>query len=213
MVPLVATGCDFLEYIMSNLELNKGDQFIIALDISGSMGTRDCPNDATRIAYVQETLRVFTTEAAKWDPDGVSLYAFGAACYAHQDQQPDQIDQLITQYASKLEGMTMTHLAIEQAYKEHKSKGSEQTFLLLFTDGDPSDRDAVKKTIARITNEVTDEKEFRIGFITVGNRTSSLNEYLTDLDDNLKEAKYDIVDVKKLEEVDFYAAVNGALTD
>lgn len=196
---------------MSNLELNKGDQFIIGLDISGSMGTSDCPGGMTRINYTLETVKVFVREAAKWDPDGVSFYPFGATVHAFPDLQPDDIDSKLV--GIKLEGATMTHLAVARAYAEHKAKNNEQTFFMIFTDGEPSDPDALKKAIIDITTDVKDEKEFRIAFLTVGIRSAGLDAYLTALDDDLKGAKYDIVDVKKLEDVDFMAAVNGALTD
>lgn len=195
----------------NNLELNKGDQFIIGLDISASMQANDCPGNLSRFNYALETCKLFVREANKWDPDGISFYPFGAICHAYRDLQPDEIDTKIA--ALKFEGATMTHLAIDAAYAEHKEKGNEQTFFLLFTDGEPSDHDAVKNSIIKITNDVKDEKEFRIGFITVGVRPASLEQYLTDLDDNLKSAgaKYDIVSVNRLEDVDFMGEVMSAL--
>lgn len=198
---------------MSNLELNKGDQFIIGLDISGSMGNTDCPGGLSRFKYTLETLKTFVAEAAKWDPDGVSFYPFGVQCHAFPDLKPDEIDAKIA--GLKLEGATMTHLAIDRAFAEHKSKGNKQTFFLLFTDGEPSDPEAVKRSIIKITNEVADPLEFRIAFITVGQRSTDLDAYLTHLDDTLTSdgAKHDIVDVKRMDEVDFMAAVNGALVD
>jgi len=75
-----------------NLELNKGDQFIIGLDISGSMGNTDTPSGQSRFQYTLETLKTFVREAAKWDPDGVSFYLFGATVYAYPDLKPDDID-------------------------------------------------------------------------------------------------------------------------
>lgn len=195
----------------NNLELNKGDQFIIGLDISGSMGATDCPGGLSRIAYTLETLKTFVREAAKWDPDGVSFYPFGAQCHAFPDMQPDDIDAKLA--GIRLEGATMTHLAIDRAYAEHKTKKNEQTFLMIFTDGEPSDPAAVQKSIVSITNDVSDEKEFRIAFLTVGVRSAGLDAWLTQLDDALPGAKYDIVDVKRIEDVDFMAAVDGALND
>lgn len=196
-----------------NLELNKGDQFIIGLDISGSMGSTDTPGSMSRYLYSLETLKTFVREAAKWDPDGVSFYLFGAKLQAFRDLKPEEIDSKLK--GIKLEGATMTHLAIDAAYAEHKDKKNEQTFFMLFTDGEPSDPDAVRQSIIKITNDVKDEKEFRIAFITVGNRSPELDAWLTALDDTLTQsgAKYDIVDVKKLEDVDFMAAVDGALND
>lgn len=199
----------------NNLELNAGDQFIIALDVSGSMGTSDCPGNTRRIDYLLETLRTFHVEATKWDPDGVSFYAFGAAIHAFQDLKPEDFEAQLSKFSKALEPMTNTAAVISAAYNEHKSKGSEQTFLMVFTDGEPSDRAAVAKTIVDITNDIKGEREFVIAFITVGQIAQSLQDWLTALDDDLTSqgAKYDIVDVKKIEEIDFMAAVAGALVD
>lgn len=198
---------------MSNLELNKGDQFIIGLDISRSMETQDCPGGMNRLAYTLETVKIFVREAAKWDPDGVSFYLFGATVHAYPDLLPDDIDTKLK--ALKTEGATMTHLAVDRAFAEHTAKKSEQTFLMIFTDGEPSHPDGLKRSIIEITKAVKDPNEFRIAFLTVGVRSAALDAYLINLDDTLTNdgAKYDIVDVKRLEEVDFMEAVNGALTD
>lgn len=196
---------------MSNLEINKGDQFIIGLDISASMQNTDCPGGLNRLKYSLEQVSLFCREAAKWDPDGVSFYPFGATVHAFRDLKPEEIDAKIS--TLKFEGATMTHLAVQRAFAEHIEKKSAQTFLMVFTDGEPSDADALKQSIIDITQKVKDPNEFKIAFITVGQRSPTLDAYLTSLDDDLKGAKYDIVDVKKLEEVDFMAAVSGALTD
>lgn len=194
----------------NNFELNKGDQFVIALDVSGSMQAQDTPSGQSRLAYTLETLKVFVREAAKWDPDGVSFYSFNNKLTQAPDvQKVEDIDALIN--SLKAGGGTATQLPITAAFEEHKKKGSEQTFLILFTDGEPSDGEAVKKAIIDITNQVKDEKEFRISILTVGNRTPELDKWLTDLDDNLTGAKYDIVDIRKLEEVNFEEAVANAI--
>lgn len=194
----------------SSFELNKGDQFIVAFDISGSMQMRDCPGNTTRFLYVLETMRVFIAEAAKWDPDGVSFYTFNNKCTEYPDvTSVAEINDKIA--AVKPGGGTATHLAINAAFAEHKKKNSEQTFLMLFTDGEPTEPELVKKSVIDITNQVKDEKEFRISILTVGQRSAELNKWLTDLDDNLTGAKYDIIDVEQLENVDFETAVANAI--
>lgn len=194
----------------NNFELNKGDQFIVAIDTSGSMQMTDCPGSASRLNYVTETMRTFIKEASKWDPDGVSFYMFNNTVQAFRDVATiEEIDQKIA--TIKPAGGTYTHLAIKEAYKEHKEKKNEQTFLMIFTDGEPSDKDAVKQAIVDITKDVKDEKEFRIQLLTVGVRDSSLDKWLDDLDDHLTEAKYDIVDIEKLEDVNFEQAVANAI--
>jgi Mg-chelatase subunit ChlD len=198
----------------NNLELNKGDDFIIALDISASMQANDCPGGLSRTAYVLEQFGVFVKEASKWDTDGVSVYAFGVNVHKLPDVLEADLDAAIDTVKNKpYEGATMTHKLISEAFKEHKERKNEQTVLMVFTDGEPSDDTAVFKVIADITNQVADEREFNIAFITVGNRTPGLQAFLSKLDDNLPGAKYDIVDVKALEEVDFYKAFDGALND
>lgn len=195
---------------MSKFELNKGDQFIVGFDTSGSMQTPDCPGNTTRFKYVLETMRVFIREAAKWDPDGVSFYTFNNHCTEYPDvASVDEIDAKIA--TLRPGGGTYTHLAIAAAFAEHKKKGSEQTFLLLFTDGEPSEPEMVKQTVIDITNKVNDEKEFRISILTVGERSPALNQWLDDLDDHLTGAKYDIIDIEKLEDVDFEQAVANAI--
>ena len=200
---------------MSNLEVNTGDQFIFALDISGSMSQTDTQAGISRLAYCLETFKTFGREAAKFDPDGLSLYLFGASVQAFPDLKPEDFDAKLNGVDKKFESATQTHAVIKAAYDEHKKKGSQQTFLLIFTDGAPTDPDATQSVITNIANELADPLAFRIAFITVGQRDAALNEYLTKLDDGLTAAgaKHDIVDVKEIDEVDFMAAINGALTD
>lgn len=194
----------------NNYELNKGDQFIIGLDISGSMQAKDCPGNTTRFGYVLETMKTFIKEASKWDPDGISFYAFNDQIQEFRDVATvEEINEKIAKL--KVGGGTATHLAISEAYREHKEKKNEQTFLMLFTDGEPTDPEAVKKAIIDITKDVKDEKEFRISILTVGVRTDSLNTWLENLDDHLDDAKYDIVDIEKLEDVNFEQAVANAI--
>jgi Mg-chelatase subunit ChlD len=197
----------------NNFELNFGDQMIVAFDVSGSMQANDCPGNSTRFKYVQETMRTFIKEAAKYDPDGVSFYAFNNTLKIFPDVKTvEEIDNMIAQLRPG--GGTSTELPITAAYKEHKDKGSEQTFLLLFTDGEPGNKQAVEQAIIDITNDVADEKEFRIAILTIGVRDSALEQWLSDLDDNLgsKGAKYDIVAIHKLEDVDFEQAIADAIS-
>lgn len=198
----------------NNFELNKGDDFIIGLDISASMQASDCPGGYSRTQYSLEQLTTFIKEASKWDTDGVSVYGFGINVHKQPDVSADKLDDAIAALkALPYEGGTRTELVIQEAWKEHQERNNEQTVLMLFTDGEPGDQEAVFKTIADITNQVKDEREFNIAFITVGQRSASLNQFLTKLDDAIPGAKYDIVDVKALEEVDFYKAFDGALND
>jgi len=107
---------------------------------------------------------------------------------------------------------TDTAGAIKAAWDEHVERKNEQTFVLIVTDGAPNDKEAVKKTIIDITHAVKDEREFNISFLQVGG-DKNVEAFLTALDDDLKGAKYDIVDCKRLEDVSFMVAVAGAMND
>jgi len=109
------------------------------------------------------------------------------------------------------ESATQTHLLIQQAYDDHKKEGHAQTVLFIATDGAPSDKDAVRGIIRKIASEIKDEHEFAISFLQVGN-DAGIAQFLAELDDNLN-AKYDIVDVKRLDQVNFLEAFDGALHD
>jgi Mg-chelatase subunit ChlD len=197
---------------MSQLELNKGDNFIFGLDVSASMGAKDCPGGLSRIEYSKEKTILFTNEASKWDEDGIDLITFGHAVNLLPNVNAQKAADTIGALKAN-EGSTDTAGVIAAAYKRHKDTASKQTVFFLITDGEPNDRNAVKKVITDISNGLADEHEFAISFLTVGNIAPELESFLTALDDDLKGAKHDIVDVKKLEDVDFMAAFAGALHD
>lgn len=202
--------------IGNNMELDKNDQFIVAIDISASMQAKDGPAGLSRLDGCLETAKYFIGEANDWDPDGVSVYLFGERCHAFPDLTLADAQAKLVGITT--EGATMTHLAIAAAYAEHKRKKNQQTFLLMFTDGEPSDRPAVQKAICDIANEVADEKEFRIQWLTVGAKNAALESYFNDLDNNLnkeingkKPAKYDIINIRRLEGTDFISAIGSAI--
>ncbi|HEY3495628.1 MAG TPA: VWA domain-containing protein [Polyangiaceae bacterium] len=197
---------------MSQLEVNKGDNVIIILDVSASMQTTDTPSGASRIDFVKENAKTIAVEAGKWDTDGVDGFTFGHKVTSIGKLTADNVNAVIDPLKAN-EGSTDTAAAIAEAWKQHRAGGYKQTVAMLFTDGEPNDEDKVFSTIAGITQELKDEHEFALSILTVGQRSAGLEAFLTKLDDALPGAKHDIVDVKRVEEVDFYAAFAGALHD
>ena len=195
----------------NQLELNKGDNFIFAADVSASMQTSDCPGNKQRIEYLKEGMITFAREASKWDEDGIDVLTFGQKVTAYKGVTAEKASDIIGALRAN-EGMTDTAAVIGAAYELHKKGGYPQTVLFLATDGAPSDKEAVKTIIRKIAAEIKDEHEFAISILTVGQIDPGLRSFLTELDDSLN-AKYDIVDVKALDEVDFMAAFSGALHD
>lgn len=196
---------------MSQLELNKDDNFIFAVDVSGSMGATDCPGGKSRIEFLKENVITFAKEASKFDTDGIDVITFGHKITPYKGVTAEKAEQLISGFTAN-EGSTDTAGVIREAYKMHKAGGYEQTVLFVATDGEPADRGAVKDVIRTIASELKEEHEFAISFLTVGVIDAKLQSFLTELDDDLK-AKHDIVDVKALTDVDFITAFMGALND
>lgn len=199
----------------NNLELNKGDQFIFALDVSRSMGARDCPGGVERIQYAKESAKLFASEAAKYDPDGADYFTFGEKITPYLNQTEAQAHALIDSIKAN-EGSTDTAGVIQAAYnraKELRANGvTDNIVLMIVTDGAPNDGEAVKTTIRNIADELPNGEDFGMIFLTVGQVDANLRAFLTDLDDNLN-AKHDIVDVKDFMEVNFAQAFDGATHD
>lgn len=197
---------------MSQLELNKGDNFIFAIDVSASMQATDTPTGAQRIDYLKETVLTFIGEAAKWDTDGIDIVTFGHSIKAYSGVTAEKAKDIVAPLKAN-EGSTDTAGAIQAGWKIHRQGGYKQTVLFVATDGAPNDEGAVLSAIAGITAELKDEHEFAVSILTVGKRSADLEAFLSKLDDAVPGAKHDIVDVKPLEEVDFMAAFAGALHD
>jgi Mg-chelatase subunit ChlD len=195
---------------MSNLELNKGDNFIFCVDVSGSMSARDTPSGASRIDYLKEKIASFIGEAGKYDDDGVDLVTFGHAVTVKPKLTPANASAVLHSLTAN-ESATATDKVIAKAYDLHKAGGYKQSVVFVATDGAPSDGDAVKDVIRKIAGELKDEHEFAISFLLVG-KDDGIRAYTKELDDGLN-AKHDIVDCKELDEVDFVSAFAGALHD
>lgn len=195
---------------MSQLELNKGDNFIFGVDVSASMQTTDCPSGQSRIQFLKERVITFAREASKYDDDGIDVLTFGHQVTPYRGVTAEKAEEVIGKLKAN-EGSTHTHQLIEAAYKLHVEGGYQQTVLFIATDGQPSDTGAVKRTITSIAKKLKNEHEFAISFLTVGTIDSGLRAFLDELDDELGDP--DIVDVKALEDVDFITAFTGALHD
>ena len=127
----------------NNLELHQGDNFIFGVDVSASMQTADCPGGAQRIEFLKEKTIQFAREASKYDPDGIDVLAFGHQVTPYPNVTADRAADIIGALRAN-EGATMTHLLINKAWTMHKAGKYEQTVLFIATDGDPSDKEAVK---------------------------------------------------------------------
>jgi Mg-chelatase subunit ChlD len=114
------------------------------------------------------------------------------------------------------EGRTDTAGVLAKAFElaNAKRQAGETNNIVVFviTDGEPNDREAVKQVIRKQAETQANGEDLGIVFLTVGVIDAGLQSFLTELDDTLN-AKFDIVDVKALHEVDFVEAFLGAVHD
>ena len=176
---------------MENFEINPNKEYVLCGDISASMTTIDpaCANER-RYAYMLEKFKMFIKAAEDFDPHGPSIILFGEGYYVFPETT---LEKLETQPKFKnidFEGFTNIHLAIDAAYNIHREKKSEfakegklhpGTMCLIFTDGEPTNRLAVEKSIISIANAIDREDEFNIIFLTVGTVRPELQAYLDEV--------------------------------
>lgn len=203
-------------------ELNEGDEFIFAIDKSGSMQTNDAlleGKQVNRITRAKVKGTEYIRAGAKYDKTGPTLLAFGSDVVVYENVSEDKAEAILGKIQAQ-DGTTRTDLVIQKAWELHQASGSKQTVLFLLTDGEPTGipnaQEVVKEVIRAIASKVKasgNEHSFAISFVTVGTPNESLKAFLTDLDDNLG-AEIDIVDVKAIEEIgSLEQAFAGALHD
>lgn len=187
---------------MDETKLTEYD-FIIAVDASGSMGTEDMPRNQSRWAAVQETAVAFARDVSKIDSDGIGLVIFGGATISSYDGvNADAVQQAFTQRSPR--GGTPLAEALQAALKL-AGKSDKKDFIMVFTDGVPDDKDAAAQVLVQASQAIDNDDDLTVLFIQVGHDAAA-TAYLTKLDDNLKGAKFDIVDVRTIEEAERYAS-------
>jgi uncharacterized protein YegL len=189
----------------STLELHEDDNFIFALDVSGSMQQNDTPGNLSRFDYALEKMKLFCHEAAKFENEGICIFRFGHKVEKFDHISEDKIDSIIGA-AQPNEMATRTDLVIWEAYQEHKEDDHEDTFLFLVTDGEPTNKQAVIDTIGKVNGDLKAGTEFKIVFLIVGNASPDLKNFFQSLS-----SAFDNVDVLELEKVSFMSSISQAL--
>lgn len=178
--------------------------FIVVVDKSGSMGEADCPNGRSRWEYMQETVTQIAREVSKFDSDGIDLVVFGGATVqSHQGVNVDALKGVFAKYNPG--GSTPLAQALTESLKL-AGKSDKKDFILVITDGVPDDKAAAADVIRRQANKQTADDECTFLFVQVGHDGGAAT-YLRSLDDDLKGAKFDIVDVKTIDEVEQFSSI------
>lgn len=175
--------------------------FIVAVDASGSMGETDMPGGKSRWDYMQETLVAFTREILTIDSDGIDLVTFsGSSIFALSNVDIDDVKQVFLNRLPR--GSTPLAEALTECFK-FANKSDKKAVVLVFTDGVPDDKAAAARVIVNQANRQETDDECTVLFIQVG-RDAAATKYLRSLDDDLRGAKFDIVDAKTMDEAEAF---------
>lgn len=177
--------------------------FIVAIDASGSMGETDMPGGKSRWEYMQETATAFTRDLEKLDSDGIGVVLFGGANVQSFDGvTTDKVKDIFANRQPR--GSTPLAEGLTEALKL-AGKSDKKDFIIVFTDGVPDDQQAAARVLVNAANKQETDDSLTVLFVQVG-RDAQATAYLRNLDDNLKGAKFDIVDAKTMAEAEAFAS-------
>lgn len=194
----------------------KNLDFEFLLDKSGSMEAKDCKGGKSRWAYGQEAISALATKAEAYDSDGITVVPFASwdvsmpkSTRIHEGVTAAKVAEVFKEHEPN--GSTNTAGVLQarlNAYLERKAKGSTKPLLaIVMTDGEPTDKEAVKKVISDFTKKISSRKEAAIQFIQVGSDAAA-KTFLEELDDGLTSGTYkaahDIVDTMTVDELENY---------
>jgi len=210
-----------------NLAKLAGKDLELLIDRSGSMGTPDCANGATRWNHVAGQTAELATAALTVDDDGIYVGLFDDQLVEVPNADGNKVLAAFQQYRPR--NGTDTAMAINarlEAYFERRdgkkggmfSKGTpglgdkvKPLILIVVTDGRPTQNSvkglssdgqkAVAQVITNATKRIKSRKEIGIFFVQVG-YDKGATAFLQWLDDGLTSegAAFDIVDAKTAED-------------
>ena len=195
---------------MTNTTNNLANfDFQILIDTSGSMGSNDTGKVGTRLQRAKESVIGLVGELSQIDEDGIDVIFFGGETVTHVPNIKSTTD-VEAAFNRRASGGTPTAEALAKAF-EVAGKSDKPDLVIVITDGEPNNRQAVKDTIVTKANTLDTDEELTILFIQIGNDAAA-GEFLIDLDDNLN-AKFDIVDTMTQAKADSYPSLAALIND
>lgn len=185
--------------------------FIVVIDTSGSMG--EPWKNSTRWLAMQESVMTFVRDIEQLDSDGIDLVQLGNSLNIWEGVGAAKVRDIFGSMSPR--GGTPLAEALANAAK-CAGKSAKKDFIIVFTDGVPDSPDAAAKQIVKMANAQETDDALTILFVQVGDDAAA-TAYLRQLDDNLKGAKFDIVDAKTIEEAEKFSTtadlILAAITD
>jgi uncharacterized protein YegL len=188
--------------------------FIVVIDTSGSMGSPvKAGNPRSRWDAMQESVGAFVRDIEKIDSDGIDVVQLGNGVKSWQGVTSAKVDEMFASLSPR--GSTPLAEALTEALKL-AGKSNKKDFIIVFTDGVPDDQAAAAKVIVDASHKQETDDALTILFVQVGDDAGA-TQYLQKLDDNLKNAKFDIVDAKTMAQAEQFSTtadlVLAAITD
>ena len=178
----------------------KNYDIIIAIDKSGSMGDTNDYAGKTRWAYAQETTEAIARKASQYDEDGITVCTFANGVNIYDNTTPEKVTQIFNE--NEPNGATNTALLLEKLFERYLANPVKPQIIVIVTDGEATDNNAVIKSIVEFTKKQAEETVSLL-FLQIG-KDAKAKEFLEMLDDNLKEkhgAMYDMVDCKTCDQI------------
>lgn len=190
----------------------KEYDYILVIDKSGSMSEPSTTLEGrTRWDEAQEFTESFARFAEKHDDDGITVITFSSSLKVYDGVKSDTVHRIFS--SCQPGGSTNLAGALEEAFKK-KFSSTKAAIILVMTDGVPDSESAVKTSITNAANKLEKDGDIGIQFVQIGHDNGAA-KFLGDLDDNLKGAKFDIVNSLTREEAEkltveqmLYLAIN-----
>jgi len=162
--------------------------YILIVDKSGSMAGHNWREAEKAVAALAPNI-------TKCDPDGITLYFFSSRGNYPKYSGLKEARQITETFKKQSpSGSTCLDGVLRVAFDEHFRKGG-QTTVLVITDGEPDDRKAVENVIRDASNRLSRDEDLSVSFIQIGSDRSA-TRFLKQLDDDIRGAKFDIVDTE-----------------
>jgi hypothetical protein len=159
--------------------------YVLIIDRSGSMSGRNW-------AQAEQSVKQLAPYICRFDPDGVDLYFFDHDFVKISNvKSAQEVGSLFDTYRPR--GSTDLARVLHAAFADHFAGTRGATTILVVTDGAPNSKPEVERVIKRAAGSMERDAELSVSFIQVGN-DSGATRFLQRLDDDLSDAKFDIVD-------------------
>ena len=183
--------------------------YVVLIDASGSMANTD-GKAATRFERAKESVIGLVSELGAVDEDGIDVITFGGEHILHNSGVKTPAD-VQSAFNRRVAGGTPTAEALARAF-EIAGKSDKPDFVVVITDGEPNNRQAVKDVLIKQANSQNADGDLTVLFIQIGDDASAAS-FLAELDDGLHGAKFDIVDTMTQAKADSYPSLAALIED